>query len=201
MNNTKYQIFEPSLAEKSTSNNVVMFLIWTFALSFFWLTDKYSSPNDFLRYFKNIYLICAVMLSIYWLIGGLWTYKSLEGSFNGTLVFEEDAFQVNMELIKLEDISAINIFGGDYYGQRTRGVVINFDPSLSQGVNNYIEFTDLEKLVRRIYFKQTENDQFRELKTFIINCTKLNRLSVIRATELLGITNYEDIQEFKQNYH
>jgi len=201
MNNTEFQIFEPSIVKKPTNKNMIVFLIYLFAVIFFWTTDKYFSSSDFFRYFKNSYLFFGVSLSIYWLISGLLTYESLNGKFNGYLVFADDAFQINDELIRLKDIKSLNIFGEDYYGQQTRGVKLDFNPSLSQGVNNYFEFTDLENLTRKIYFKQHEKNSHRQLKSFIACGAKLNKISLIRATELLGITDYDEIKEFKKNYH
>jgi hypothetical protein len=198
MDYPRYQIFEFDQTKKTISYNWMMFGIWAFALIFFWTAEQYFFPSDFYKSFKNTYLVLAVLLSIYFLIVGLWSYQTLKGKLNGFIEFKKDAFEINEETFKLDEIAKLDIHCEDYYGQQTRGIGMNFSPGLSQGVSNFIEFTDYNNLNRKVYFKQTVKSQYKDLSSFIIICVQKGKIPFLRGIELLGITDYNEIQEFKK---
>jgi len=98
----------------------------------------------------------------------------------------------------LDEIVKLDIHCEDYYGRQTRGIGMNFSPGLSQGVNNFIEFTGYNNLNRKVYFKQNVKSQYKDLSSFIIICVQKGKIPFLRGIELLGITDYNEIQEFKK---
>lgn len=198
MKNSSFPIFEPDEFRKTVSNNWIIFCIWAFALLFFSTTEKYFEPSELYKTFKFCYVICAALLSVYWAIAGLWTYESLEGNITGQIQFETDSFEINQETIQLTNINKLDIHVEDYFGRQTRGVGTNFTPGLSQGVNNFIEFTDASLTTRRIYFNQCVKGEYRELYPFFVSAIKSRKISFLRGIEILEITEYEAIKEFKK---
>ena len=98
----------------------------------------------------------------------------------------------------MDEIVKLDIHCEDYYGRQTRGVGMNFSPGLSQGVNNFIEFTDYNNLTRKVYFKQNVKNQYKDFSTLIIVSIQKGKITFLRGIELLGITDYNEIQEFKK---
>jgi hypothetical protein len=187
MEDSKYQIFEQSEAKKIVSYNWIMFRIWAFALTFFWVTEKYFVPNDFYKGFKNTYLILAVLLSTYFLLVGLWSYKPLKGELRGYIEFKMDSIDIDNETFQLKNITQMDISNSDYYGRQTRGIRLDFSPGLSQGVNNYIEFTDTSGFYRKVYFKKTSKDQYKELSDFIILGIRAGKIPSSRISGVHGM--------------
>lgn len=198
MDYPRYQIFEFDQTKKTISYNWMIFWIWAFALIFFWTAEQYFFLSDFYRNFKNTYLVLAVLLSIYFLTVGLWSYQPLKGKLNGFIEFKKDAFDINEETFRLDEIAKLDFHCEDYYGRQTRGVGMNFSPGLSQGVNNFIEFTDYNNLTRKVYFKQIVKNQYKDFSSFIIICIQKGKIPLLRGIGLLGITDYNEIQEFKK---
>jgi hypothetical protein len=129
---------------------------------------------------------------------GISTYESLKGTINGQIQFSTTSFTIENETIQLNTITRLDIHVIDYFGRQTRGSGFNCSPGLSQGVNNYIEFTDASLATRRIYFKQRVKNEYKELYPFYVSAIKAGKISFLRGIELLEITEYEEIKEFKR---
>lgn len=146
----------------------------------------------------SVLLFVAVFLIfLYWSVIGFWSYKHLEGEFNGFIEFRSHSFVIYEEEVTLASITKLNIYLGDYYGKSTRSRA-GLEPNRSQGVDNYIEFTDPDVTLNKIYFKLEDEDQWQELSFFIIEAIKLKKISFLRGIELLHITDYDQIQTFKK---
>lgn len=198
MGNPSYRVYEPKGSEETISKNQVVFGLWAFGLIFFWAFEECLQPGDLYSSFKFMYILGVLALSLYWLFVRLWTYEPLNGNLDGDIQFRTTSFIINNQVVQLENLVKIDIHGMDYYGRRIRLSGIDFEANLSQGVGNFIEFTSIENISTRVYFKQSIECQYRELRPFIVSAIQLGKLSFLRGIELLGITDYDEIQEFKK---
>ena len=200
MEKHSFLIFEPDKNTESVSNETIIYSLWFLAIAIFYLSDNYVQSNNLIYWSRLFILITMVILSSYWGLVGLWKYKPLNGVYNGDLEFGEDYFKKNEEEIKLNDINKINIEIQDYHGMQTRTRGSAFSPGLSHGINNYIEYINLDGTSNKIFFKQSVRNQYRALRAFIISAIRLNKMSFLRGIDLLGIEDYDEIQEFKRNF-
>lgn len=198
MSNPTYRVYKPKGSERTISKNQVVFGLWSFGLVFFWAVEEFLQPGDLYSSFKFMYSLGVFALSLYWLVVRLWTYEPLNGKLDGDIQFRRTSFIINNQVVQLENLVKLDIQGMDYYGRRKHLSGIDFEANLSQGVGNFIEFTSIDNISTRVYFKQSVECQFRELRSFIVSAIKLGKLSFLRGIELLGITDYDEIQEFKK---
>lgn len=198
MSNPTYRVYEPKGSERTISKNQIVFGLWSFGLVLFWAVEEFLQPGDLYSSFKFMYSLGVFALSLYWLVVRLWTYEPLNGKLDGDIQFRRTSFIINNQVVQLENLVKLDIHGMDYYGRRKHLSGIDFEANLSQGVGNLIEFTGIDNISTRVYFKQSVECQFRELRPFIVSAIKLGKLSFLRGIELLGITDYEEIQELKK---
>ncbi|GAA3969598.1 hypothetical protein GCM10022246_22820 [Pedobacter ginsengiterrae] len=200
MEKHSFLIFEPSKKKDFVSNETIIYSLWFLAIVIFFLTDNYAQSNDLVYWGRLSILVAIVALSGYWALVGLWKYRPLNGKYNGELEFGEDYFKINDKQIKLNEINKIDIKIQDYHGMQTRSRGSAFSPGLSQGINNYVEYINQDGTSNRVFFKQSVKSQYRELRTFIISAIKLNKIPFLRGIDLLGIEDYDEIQQFKLNF-
>jgi hypothetical protein len=198
MDDSHYLIFEPKKQRNVISNNLIVLIATTSAVFIFWIADGFFSV-DLYKDIKLFSLSCLVILWIYWLIAGFFTYRPLNGEFTGNITFKADSFIINEKVIQLKNLKRLNIHAEDYYGLHVPGPRVDFNPRLSQGINNYIEFTDLNNLTEKVFFKQTVKDQYLDLSEFIVFGVTIGIIPFLRGIELLRITDYDEIQQFKKS--
>jgi len=201
MESVRFQIFQASQDKKKISTNLMLCTAWIFTLLFLCIADQYFTQNNSLNEFKYFYLLISGLTSVCWIIIGFWIYKPLNGELKGYIEFNSGSFTIDEETFYLDDIRRFDMYGDDYYGRQTRQTALEFSPGLSQGVSNFFEFTDASNCMRKIYFKQTIKDQYRGLTSFFIAGIQTGKISFLRGIELLGLTDYYEIQEFKKKYN
>jgi|SRR6185437_5836173 len=114
------------------------------------------------------------------------TYKPLRGKITGDLRFEDDQLMVDDHVFKLCDLATTDFSFYDYYSQSsTNGR--DLDPKLSQGVNNYVTFTDKKDQSQPIYFRIQSEHGKDALAPFINKAIKLKKTEFKRGIDLLGI--------------
>ena len=159
-----------------------------------------NHDNDEISTLSRILLYCETFILLLAFIAGLISnnrHKPLRGRLTGQLRFENDSINVNGREYLLQDISKISFSLTDYYGQYTGGrFAIN--GKRSQGVNNSVTlyFPDGEKTV--FYFQVPAKHGIRAIKEQLISYHLSGKLHFLQLTDALGITRYEDIQEFKK---
>ena len=198
MRNSSYRIFESKGPERTISKNQIVFGLWGFGLILFWAVEEFLPPIDFYNSFKFMYLIGVLALSLYLLLVRLWTYEPLNGNLDREIQFRTTSFVIDDQIVQLVNLIKLDIHGMDYYGRRKLLGGLDFEANLSQGVGNYIEFTRIDNKSTRVYFKQNVEYQYRELRPFIVSAIQLGKLSFLRGIELFGITDYDEIKEFKK---
>jgi hypothetical protein len=194
----EYQIFTPEKRKFEITPNSIVYGLWIFSIILFAITDKLQDLKILFEPYKIFYLIILVLITIYFSIAAFFKHKRLNGKINGILKIDFDLIIVKNNLYLIKNISKIDFHFIDYYGELESSARGNFNPLLSQGVSNAIEFTDDSMQSHLVYFKLNYKYEHERLFPFITEMIKLNKISFLRGIELLGINYYDKIQDFKK---
>ncbi|MCW4468424.1 hypothetical protein OGH69_05565 [Flavobacterium sp. MFBS3-15] len=129
-------------------------------------------------------------------ISATFRYQTLPGDLNGKVTFNIDDITVNDKLFELDKISKITFslvdYKGLYIGRRG-----GLDGRKSQGIENtfslYINDNEITYQFQLLY-----KGQIKEIREQLIQYHLAGKLHFLHLTDLLEITKYEEIQEFKQ---
>ena len=188
MDRISFTIFTPDGKKFHWTPNLIVFGSWFITIGAFWIFDNPPSTDN---EFRTLIACCVGFLSLYFLIASFFTYKPLNGTLNGKIIFGDTAIIVNDETFELKDINDLDFYFFDYYG-KTTGSGRDFDPKMYQGVNNYVTFTDKLGQIHTIYLKMETEHSYLSLDTFINAAIKANKMQFQRGIDLLGIENISD---------
>lgn len=194
----EYQIFTPEKRKFEITPNSIVYGLWIFSILWFTINDTLHDLEILFEPYKTFYLIILVLLPIYFSIAAFFKHKRLNGKINGILKIDFDLITVNDNVYSINSISKIDFHFIDYYGELQSSVRANFNPLLSQGVSNAVEFTDKNNQIHLVYFRLNYKNEHERLFPFITQMIKINKISFLRGIELLGINDYDKIQEFKK---
>ena len=184
-----FQLYEPSEKKNWVTPNVIVYGSWFLTIGFFWLFDGDSS-NAALNSMRTYAVFCVGGISLYYLAASFFTYKPLNGNLDGEIDFTQNGITINGKLFMLKDIVNLDFFFINYYGEKpTGGVRGNFDPWFSQGVSNWISFTDNAGNDYKFYFQLKFKEHYQDLAPFINVAIKANKITFKRAIDLVGIEN------------
>lgn len=186
MDRISFVIFIPDEKKFHLTPNWIVYGLWFTTIGFFWLFDNYFTGDD---EFRTIIVFCVAIVTFYYLITSFVKYKSLNGTLNGDVIFEEDRIKVNDKIFELKDINNLDFCVNDYYGKKALTSRGDFDPQLSQGVNNYVTYTDSSGETQTIYFKLATEHHYDCLSPFINAAIKAKKLAFKRGIDIVGIEN------------
>ena len=138
-------------------------------------------------YLRDIILGIDVFVIIYFLGQSYWSYEPLDGIMQGTIVFNGDSIVVNEKVYDLKMISKLDFAFNDYYGMMYW--MRSFNPRLSQGVDNFVEFKDSSQQIIRIYFRMPGKNGAKSFYSFINDAVQCGAMSYYRATDLIDMEN------------
>jgi len=129
-------------------------------------------------------------------------FEYVEGEFNGELEFKMNEIIANNVSFALENIIKINLTAFDYKGWSTYG---SFRANLgdaykSNGTNNTLEIILNNGKTIKMNFEQKFKDEIKNDIDALINYCNNGKLYYITIIDILGLTDYKEIQEFKKKY-
>lgn len=197
--NNTFKIYTP-VKKVYISNDLIVYLLIGFGVL---SATSFAISNLIGRNLSLIigmvFLICLILsflVCVGLAIRAVFKYQPLYGVLSGQVIFENDSISVDNRVYELDDISKINfaiIDHKDLYIGRRGGL----DGRKSQGVGNTFSFmVDNKQLTYQ--FQLLYKGQIKEIKDQLISYHIAGKLHFLHLIELLGITKYEDIQEFKQ---
>ena len=125
------------------TNSLIVYSLLFTILIIGYTKDKIFNLSDN-NLLDKIYLALVIIVVGYSIVSLLITlsmYKILKGKIEGTLSLEKDIIRINNFNYFLKDISNINLFVNDYKGNFISRGKGDFDPCLSNGVDNSIILT------------------------------------------------------------
>lgn len=192
-----FQLFIPDKQLRHINEDQVIFALWISYVVVFWGLGELLFPKD-----SQAGLLCGIVLgfiTLFFLVASFFRYQPLRGTLTGDIEFTMEGIRVNGTFYPLTDITAIDFFINDYYGNNA-SLAQTLTPRLSQGVNNYVTFTDAGGQEHQYHFKLFSANGRRELDPVISMATAEGKLSLLRGVELLDINNYDEIQQFKARH-
>jgi hypothetical protein len=181
-----FDIFEPDKKKFRLTPNLIVYSLWFLTIGFFWMLD------GVLPIIKEIrtYVACGIFLiSLYYLITSFFKYEPLKGILKGKIIFNNDAMIANEKIYDLKSIRDIDFGFINFYGELSTGWRGNFNPLISQGVNNFIKFTDSSNQSVQVYFRIQGKHGSQALYPFINEAVKLGAMTYYRAIDLIDVEN------------
>ena len=191
---SEFEIFIPKPENRITPNKITFVLYATCVIIFMISVINHCKPQIALFLF-----IIPFSVSIYFFIKKFWTYKFLDGELAGSLIISLDYIKIATQSFTINEIKKIDFHAINYYGKR-EDYRNNFNPILSQGTSNFVELFLNNGQKIKTYFKLNFKEHHKILYPFVVEMIKHGKISVLRGTEILGINDYDEIQEFKRNH-
>jgi hypothetical protein len=154
--------------------------------------------NSELSYFSIIPLalcplifISAIIVSLY----NLDRYRTLNGDLKGEIVFTNDSIVVNGVVNDIDNLIKIDFKVTDYKGFRFYHK--SFRPKLSNGTDNTVSLKLKDKRIT-YHFQVLKKGDMNNVRMQLINYHLQGKLHWLQLLNILGYSEYEDIQEFKK---
>lgn len=151
----------------------------------------------------EILLYIQLMLFFVSIIIGLFKlnkYRTLKGELSSALEFRPDGIQLDDTFYTLDEITKIKLEGTyDYKGRSTYSKG-EFDGILSNGVANLLVLKLNDGRIMSIHFQQSRQDEILQERENLIRYCNAGKLGLLTLLDVLGITDYDEIQRFKKEY-
>ncbi|RKS20561.1 hypothetical protein CLV94_2940 [Flavobacterium endophyticum] len=196
MNNT-FPIFIPRKKIKLRYHNILYILVVFCILAF--MIKLYVTPINyfFIKFFTPLFGILMIIYVILIFVS-YFIKEPLSGALSGKLVFNPENVFINDEIIDISRIEDIDLMIGSYDNQRIEYSSRSITPKIFNGTDNAITFYFTDGAKYSIHFQQEFSGHYLSIKPFVISLVKTNKISILRATTILKINDYDDIQEFKK---
>ena len=186
MDRISFDIFEPEKKRFHVTPNLVVYSFWGFLILFLWALGGVVPVGSTVR---NMSIGVVFLVNMFFLITSFFRFEPLRGRMNGKIIFNEDEMVIGSHAFKLKEIKNIDFHFGDFYGSRSLAIRGNFNPMLSQGVNNFISFDDKSGETKLVYFRMMTNHSSLTLHPFINTAVKTGAMSYYRAIDLIDVEN------------
>jgi hypothetical protein len=199
MNPIEFKIFEkkdvPFLIREL--NNIIVYSLLGFSSLLWYFSTTFYNGTTFESVCLKLNIFCMLVVLVFGL-KVIWTRKPLIEKFNGILRFTENSIDINNNKFIIEDISKIDFGIWDYYDKMGPMIEGDISPAFSNGVDNFIniQLKDGQKI--KVHFQIIQKDDFLKMRDLLIHYFCHNKLTFLRLTQLLRISDYDKIQEFKK---
>lgn len=105
------------------------------------------------------------------------------------------------KIFLLDSINKIEIHGGDYNDEFEISSFVDPDGSIKNGTTNSIEIILNNRERFKYNFQQDNEHNILNIKETLIEYSKRGKLHFLNLIDILEITDYDDIQEFKKQHH
>ncbi len=168
-----FDIYEPDPEKFTISRDLVAVCITLVVFLNVWLGGQSGNLLS-----VPLALIWALTM-FYFLISSSFLRQPLAGYFDGEVEFTQNAIVYKRSPYYLSEITAIDFSFNDYYNKYNWWPLKSLNQKLSQGVNNYVEFTLYNEETYIIYFRCETDDHHHLLDPFIDECYRLNKMGII----------------------
>jgi hypothetical protein len=195
---SSFRVFKPQKGFFLTNNMVVSSL---FGLSFLlFIVEKYvlghSSNLSILATAAAFFMLSAFALSIIFGAMSTFKYKPFRGELLELMYFYNDKIVYKDEVYFINDLKAVDVYANDYSGSLDSGRDFNWKISNGTG-NTIVLITEDRKKITYNFQILNEGDIFK-IKDQLIHYHLANKISWLRLLDILSITDYDEIQQFKK---
>jgi hypothetical protein len=184
-----FPIYQPEEKRFRITPNWIVMGSWALTIIIGWLITDVFPVNNEIRSDWGISYGIVFIITIFFIITSFSTYEPLNGALNGEIKFNNDGIIVATKVFELKDIANLDFGFNDFYGQKIIRGYKSVNPILSQGVNNYVTFTDNNNEEQVIYFQLKAKDEYKSLSPFINEAIKLKKMQFKQGIDLVGIEN------------
>ena len=196
MTHNQFDIFEKDNKFR-LSANIIVYSIFVVSLPTAFFADKYLGES-FIEQVGLYGLFVGFGLSAILKWVQLTNRKTFQGKLLGKITFEKDSIRISGQNIPISDIEKIELEVGDYLDRKEYNGLGEFNPTLSTGTENICHLKLKDGTEKEVYFQIKQKDDFKKLRQELIEYHKSSKISWLKLIELLGIDEYEEIQEFKK---
>jgi hypothetical protein len=140
-------------------------------------------PLTFDPLLQEIYILSLLLVMVYFGVRKFYNYEPLYGVLDGDLVFRLDAIIVKGYRFELRDVATIEISLRDFYGKiNPKGR--SFNANKSQGVNNYLQLTDLSDNTYLAYFQLSNPEHYKSLEPLLDEYHRQGKMTFAAKYEL-----------------
>lgn len=189
MKPVSFSIYIPDGKKFHWTPNSIFAPLWLIPIFLVWIFEDYVAIGDPFHSYLVFYYGFLGLISIYYLIASYWRREPLYGVLKGEIIFKKDAIVINKEVYQLLGVSNLDFRFKNYYNMPSNSLQADFNPRLSQGVNNYVAFTDSKGHEHIIYFKLYVKYHYKELAPFLNEAIKAKKMEFKQGIDLVGIEN------------
>ncbi len=194
MNEVNFKIFIPQKKERITPNKIV--LILSIPSLFMLICNEDYSQLSFLCGLGQVSLFLALGLGLYFTVTKHTRVKPLDGTLEKRLTFNLESILIAGEKYFISSIKKVDFSIQDYYDKwdYTR----DFNPARSNGVDNKLILTLKNGEIIETKFQLMYQGEMKKLEEQLIEYHRSGILHFLKLIDLLGINDYDEIQEFKK---
>ncbi|WP_291109962.1 hypothetical protein [Flavobacterium sp. UBA6195] len=197
----KFKIFTKTKKYHFTKVDTLLALMFLLIL-IYWTISSFTDENQ-LTFFKELILGCVVIAIFILFLLKLTFFlrkKPIIGKFDGYLELYSDKIIAGNKTFLIDSIKKIEINGGDYYGQLEISGYVDPDGSVKNGTTNFIEIILHNNEKFKYNFQQVFEHDILNVKDTLIEYSKQGKLHFLNLIDILNISDYNEIQEFKKNF-
>ncbi|MAC94717.1 MAG: hypothetical protein CMC96_04370 [Flavobacteriales bacterium] len=194
--NLKFQIFIPEKRKSFPFTNTLLVSLIGLSILIY-ILDYFSV--DFISN-KIIATVMLVGFLSFFLRAAIvrGKVKPYHGRLEGWIYFSNNGLKINDEEIDINNLTKLDFEFGSYYSEFIHHTTPIIYPWRENGTNNFLKLNYIDGTKRSIQFQRMYEDQQKYLKPFLEYLYAMNLMSFLRLIDILGITDYEEIQDYKK---
>lgn len=188
-------IYIPKKTSILKNRDWLIFLCFSFFLLLIFLEHFILSENELLNIVIKIIGISFCFLMIYLMFSSLNEKEKLKGILKGEILLNDQEVILGSEHFKLKEIKNMSIIFDDYENKYEQHLMGTYYPSISSFFEIKLKNGDSKK----VQFQQKyENEIIKKNKEKLIFYHKQGVIFFLNLIQLLGIDDYDEIQNFKK---
>ena len=165
----KLRIFIPNNTFKVDRRLLSLIFFWSIVFLITSIKSRFSSYKEDLELLGFVFIIIAVLYSLYFIISNFFICEVMNGEYDGYLTIDSDKINCNLDVYPIHEIEKISILSDSYRG-KFNGKTIAWKRKKANGVKNYIEIYKIDGEYKKYFFLQTKTENIRmfsdELRTY-----------------------------------
>jgi hypothetical protein len=194
MDKIEFKIFTAKKVQRITPNKIVLGLFVPSFLLLFYTNDLQNA--DFLYGLGQVLMFSAIASGLYYTVTKHTRIEPLNGALDKNLTFDLESITVGEAQYFLHDLKKIDFLIQDYFNKwnYTR----DFNACRSNGIDNKLILTLKGGQIIESKFQLMHESQMKKLENELIEYNRAGVLHFLKLIDLLGIDDYDDIQELKK---
>lgn len=193
-----YKIFTKYPKKHLTLENIYLGVMISFMIvGHFLILDNYFAYTIFFSLL--LFIVLFIPLIFLSSIFNFFRYEKLNGELNLNLKFTAEGIMIDEKLFHINSIKKIEIESFDYKG-RSINHKRAFKARKSLGTRNKLKIVLNNKTTKELFFQQTTKNQIFRDKYILIEYCNLDKIHYLNLLEILKISDYDEIQMFKNKY-